>query len=63
MAKLNNNYHKIKFSIYVKTLLIWMILCFVLFSIIGAIVSVPMGKKTHIHFYSTLRKILVVIFI
>ncbi|MBU5595185.1 stage II sporulation protein P [Amphibacillus sp. MSJ-3] len=58
MAKLNNNYHKIKFSIYVKTLLIWMILCFVLFSIIGAIVSVPMGKKnTHTFLFNITENI------
>lgn len=46
MSKLTHNYHQGQFSIFAKCLLIWIILCFVLFSIVGAIVSVPMGKKS-----------------
>ncbi|WP_440895899.1 stage II sporulation protein P [Amphibacillus sp. Q70] len=46
MSKLTHNYQQSQFSIFGKCLLIWIVLCFVLFSIVGAIVSVPVGKKS-----------------
>lgn len=45
MAKIRFKQKREILPVFLKLILIWMLSCFIIFSIIGAIVSVPIGKK------------------